>query len=389
MIERVFSGGKLYWSWLAFSAALFAAGAILYIDQLYNGLQITGMNRDVSWGFYLANFTFFVGVAASGVMLVLPYYLHNQKEFGKIVILGEFLAIVACAMCITFVTIDLGRPDRLANLFLYPTPNSILMFDIVVLSGYLVINLIVGWSVLDSEHKGEKPRRFIKPLVYISIPFAASIHTVTAFIYAGLAAKPFWLTAVMAPRFLATAFAAGPALLIIICLILRKYTDFDPGKVAIKKLSTIVTYAVIAGFFFLLCEFFTAYYSGGPHHTTTLKYLMFGEGGSGLQPFFWGVMICTVIAIALMVYPKTRYRYDTLAIACVLIFFSTWIDKGLLLVIPGFIPNPLHEFNEYLPTVKELIITFGVWGLGSLVLTLLYKIAISVKIEVGDQEIEH
>ncbi len=389
MIEKVFSGGKLYWTWLAFCAVLFGAGAILYIDQLFNGLQITGMSRDVSWGFYLANFTFFVGVAASGVMLVLPHYLHNQKEFGKITILGEFLAIVACAMCITFVTIDLGRPDRLVNLFLHPTLNSILFFDIVVLSGYLLINLIVGWSILDSEHKGEKPRRFVKPLIYISIPWAASIHTVTAFIYCGLAAKPFWLSAIMAPRFLATAFAAGPALLIIICLILRKYTDFDPGKIAIKKLSTIVTYATIAGFFFLLCEFFTAYYSGGPHHTTTWKYLMFGEGGNGLQPYMWGVLFATVIAIILMVNPKTRYRYDTLAIACVLIFFSTWIDKGLLLVIPGFIPNALHEFTEYFPTLKEAIITFGVWGLGFLILTLLYKIAVSVKLEVGDQEIEH
>jgi molybdopterin-containing oxidoreductase family membrane subunit len=389
MIEKVFSGGKLYWTWLAFLAALFGVGAIFYVDQLWHGLGITGMSRDVSWGFYLANFTFFVGVAASGVMLVLPYYLHDQKEFGKITILGEFLAIVACAMCIMFVTIDLGRPDRMVNLFLHPTLNSILFFDIVVLSGYLLINVVVGWSILDSEHKGEKPRRFVKPLIYLSIPWAVSIHTVTAFIYAGAAARPFWLSAIMAPRFLATAFAAGPALLIIICLILRKYTDFDPGKIAIKKLSTIVTYATIAGFFFLMCEFFTAFYSGGAEHTVTWKYLMFGEGGSGLQPYMWGVLISTVIAIVLLVNPKTRYRDDTLLIACVLIFFSTWIDKGLLLVIPGFIPNPLHEFTQYWPTVKEFAITFGVWGLGFLILTLLYKIAITVKLEVGDQEIEH
>ena len=389
MIEKALSGSKKYWLWLGFLATLFGVGAAFYIDQLFNGLQITGMSRDVSWGFYLANFTFFVGVAASGVMLVLPFYLHDQKEFGKITILGEFLAVVACAMCITFVTIDLGRPDRLVNLFLHPTLNSILFFDIVVLSGYMVINIIVGWSILDAEHKGEKPRRFVKPLIYLSIPWAASIHTVTAFIYAGLASRPFWLTAIMAPRFLATAFAAGPALLIIICLILRKYTDFDPGKVAIKKLSTIVTYATITGFFFLLCEFFTVFYSGAPEHTATLKYLMFGEGGTGLQPYMWGVMITTVIAIILLVNPKTRYRHDTLAIACVLVFVSIWIDKGLLLVIPGFIPNPLHEFTQYWPTGKELAITFGVWGLGFMVLTLLYKIAISVKMEVGDQEIEH
>jgi len=389
MIDKALRGSKIYWLWLGFLATLTGIGVVFYVDQLWNGLGITGMSRDVSWGFYLANFTFFVGVAASGVMLVLPYYLHDQKEFGKITILGEFLAIVACAMCITFVTVDLGRPDRLVNLFLHPTPNSILFFDIVVLSGYLLINVIVGWSVLDAESKGEKPRKFVKPLIYLSIPWAASIHTVTAFIYAGLAGRPFWLSAIMAPRFLATAFAAGPALLILICLILRKTTKFDPGDIAIKKLSTIVTYATITGFFFLLCEFFTAFYSGGAEHTVTWKYLLFGEGGDGLQPYMWGVLFATIVAIILLVNPKTRYRHDTLAIACILVFVAIWIDKGLLLVIPGFIPNPLEQFTQYWPTGKELAITFGVWGMGFLALTILYKIAIAVKLETGDQEIEH
>jgi len=389
MIDKALRGSKIYWLWLGFLATLTGIGVVFYVDQLWHGLGITGMSRDVSWGFYLANFTFFVGVAASGVMLVLPYYLHDQKEFGKITILGEFLAIVACAMCITFVTVDLGRPDRLVNLFLHPTPNSILFFDIVVLSGYLLINLIVGWSVLDAESKGEKPRKFVKPLIYLSIPWAASIHTVTAFIYAGLAGRPFWLSAIMAPRFLATAFAAGPALLILICLILRKTTKFDPGDIAIKKLSTIVTYATITGFFFLLCEFFTAFYSGGAEHTVTWKYLLFGEGGDGLQPYMWGVLIATVAAIALLVNPKTRFRHDMLALACVLVFVAIWVDKGLLLVIPGFIPNPLEQFTQYWPTGKELAITFGVWGLGFLVLTILYKIAITVKLERGDEEIPH
>ncbi len=389
MIEKVFHGSNKYWLWLAFLAAVTAVGVFFYVDQLWNGLGITGMSRDVSWGLYLANFTFFVGVAASGVMLVLPYYLHDQKEFGKIVILGEFLAVVACGMCITFVTVDLGRPDRLVNLFLYPTPNSILFFDIVVLTGYLLLNIIIGWSVLDSERKGEKPRSWIKPLIFLSIPWAVSIHTVTAFIYAGLAGKTFWLTALMAPRFLATAFAAGPALLIIIALILRRYTDFDPGKVAIKKISTIVTYATIISFFFLLSEFFTVFYSGAPEHTTTWKYLLFGEGGSGLQPYMWAVLFMMVAAIGLLVNPATRYRHDTLLLACLLVFVAIWIDKGMLLVIPGFIPNALHEFTQYWPTGKEVAITMGVWGLGFLVLTLLYKIAISSKLEIGDQEIPH
>src|SRR5208283_1139018 len=197
MLEKAFEGGKSYWAWLMFLGVLALIGVYYYIQQFQYGLGITGMHRDVSWGLYIGQFTFLVGVAASAVMLVIPYYLHDFNKFGKIVILGEFLAISAVIMCILFIFVDMGQPMRIMNVVLHPTLNSVMFWDSVVLSGYLAINLLVGWVTLGADRKGIAPPKWIKFFIYLSIPWAVSIHTVTAFLYSGLPARHFWLSAVM------------------------------------------------------------------------------------------------------------------------------------------------------------------------------------------------
>ena len=385
MLEKAITGSKNYWAWLAFLLAVIAAGFVAYMVQYEKGLVITGMSRDVSWGFYIAQFTFLVGVAASAVMLVLPFYLHNYQAFGRITILGEFLAIAAVIMCILFIFVDLGKPSRVLNVLLYPTPNSMLFWDMIVLNGYLAINLVVGWVLLKAERKQLPPPGWIKPIIYLSIPWAVSIHTVTAFLYAGLPGRGYWLTAILAPRFLASAFASGPSVLIILALIVRKVTKFDPGKEAIQTLAKIVTYAIILNLFFLSLEFFTVFYSQLPSHMSHLQYLFWGyHGASSLVPWMWASMICGFAAIALLINPKTRRNEPILGIAAVLVFICTWIDKGMGMISGGFVPNPLHEVTEYAPTGLEITITLGVWAVGILVLTVLYKIATGVKEEIGD-----
>ena len=382
MVEKALTGSNKYWGWIAVLLAFMAAGALSYVQQYNYGLGLTGMSRDVSWGVYIAQFTFLVGVAASGVMVVLPYYLHNYKTFGKITILGEFLAVAAVSMCLLFIMADLGQPLRALNVLLHPTPNSILFWDMIVLNVYLFLNIFVGWVVLNAEKKEVAPPKWIKPFIYISIPWAVSIHTVTAFLYAGLPGRHFWLTAILAPRFLASAFAGGPALLILLCLIIKRVTKFDAGQEAIQKLVTIVAYAALINIFFVLLEFFTAYYSNIPGHMHTLDYLFFGLHGSGqLVPWMRVSTIFGIIAIIMLLVPATRKREDTLAIACVLLFISLWIDKGIGLVIGGFVPSPLEEITAYHPTFNEIMITLGVWATGFFILTVLYKIALSVKEE--------
>lgn len=382
MLEKSLAGSKRYWGLLAFLGVFIVIGAVCYLRQLSYGLGITGMNRDVSWGLYIAQFTFLVGVAASAVMIVLPYYLHDYKAFGKITILGEFLAVASVTMCMTFIIVDLGRPDRAFNVLLNPSPRSILFWDVIVLNGYLLLNIVIGWTVLAAERESAGPPAWIRPLIYLSIPWAISIHTVTAFIYAGLPGRGFWLTAIMAPRFLASAFASGPALLILLCFVVRKFTRFDPGKEAVQTLAKIVTYAMTISIFLILMEIFTTFYSQVPEHMRHFQYLFVGlHGHANLVPWMWAFAVLAIAALLLLIIPATRKNEKTLGLACASVFVSLWIEKGLGLVVAGFIPSPVETITEYTPTLPEVLIALGVWALGFSILTVLYKIAISVKEE--------
>lgn len=382
MLEKALVGSRKYWAWVIFLLAVFGVGFIAYLYQFQNGLGITGLSRDVSWGLYIGQFTFLVGVAASAVMLVIPYYLHDFKKFGKIVILGEFLAVSAVTMCILFIFVDMGQPMRIMNVVLHPTPNSVMFWDSVVLVGYLALNIVIGWTTLGAERKGVKSPRWVKPLIILSVPWAVSIHTVTAFLYAGLPGRHFWLSAVMAARFLASAFAGGPALLIILALIVRKVSKFDPGTEPIQALGKIVTYAMFANVFLLGLEFFTAFYSNIPGHMDPFKYLYVGiDGHSKLVPLMWTSSILAIVSLILLVVPAIRKNESLLAVACMALFVSLWIDKGFGLVIGGFVPNVFDKVTEYWPTLPEAAITLGIWAFGFLVLTILYKVAIAIREE--------
>ncbi len=381
MLEKALSGSRGYWIWITLLFTLFIIGFFFYMRQLDYGLGITGMSRDISWGLYIAQFTFLVGIAASAVMLVLPYYLHDYKAFGRITVLGEFLAVSAVIMCILFVFVDLGRPSRVMNVLLHPNPKSVLFWDMVVLTGYLLINIVTGWVILSCTRNEIPPPRWIKPLIYLSIPWAISIHTVTAFIYSGLPGRGFWLTAIMAPRFLASAFASGPALLIIVCLILRRWGRFDAGEKAIQALAKIVAYALAVSIFFVLVELFTVFYSGLPEHKEPFVYLFAGlNGHTNLVPWMWTSAILAFTALVILIIPAARMKSDWLAAACIAVFVSFWTEKGLGLVVPGFIPSPLGNISEYVPTGAEIAITMGVWALGFLILTAFYKIFAAVRL---------
>ncbi len=388
MFEKALKGNNYYWMWLAFLGTFIGIAVICYVRQFNYGLGLTGMSRDVSWGVYISQFTFLVGVAAGGVMVVLPYYIHNYKEFAKITILGEFLAISALLMCLSFIVVDLGQPMRMLNVIFHAQPKSMLFYDMLVLNGYLFLNIICGWVILTSERKEVPPPKWIYFFVYLSIPFAVSIHTVTAMLYCGLPGRHFWLSAIVAPRFLASAFAAGPAFIVIAALILKRVSNFDAGKKAIDKLVTIIIYAALVNVFFVGLEFFVAYYSNMPGHIHTLQYLFFGLEHDGhmynnLVPFMWGFVVLFVIGIALLSIPYTRRRNDFwLGAGAASIFISFWLDKGVGFVLGGFVPTPIEEVVEYYPTANEIFITLGIWAMGFFVLTVLYKIAIGVEHEI-------
>ncbi len=386
MLEKGLHGSGRYWAGVVLLSALIVAGLLAYVRQYELGLTVTGLSRDVPWGFYIAQFTFLVGVAASAVMVVLPYYLYDYKAFGKLAVLGEFLAIAAVTMCMLFVFVDMGQPTRVMNIILHPTPNSLMFWDFMALGGYLCLNVLITQITLGSERKGIPPPRWIRPVIILSIPWAVSIHTVTAFLYSGLEARAFWMTAILAPRFLASAFASGPSLLILLCLVVRRVSRFDPGEKAIQKLAEIVTYALAINVFFVAVELFTALYSDIPEHVEHFQYLFFGlDGKAELVPWIWTSQILAVASLAVLLFPKMRRRDRVLMVVCSAVVVSIWIEKGLGMVVTGFIPSPLGNVTEYGPTLNELAISLGVYGLGGLILLVLYKIGVTIReeLEVG------
>ncbi|MGA2201068.1 MAG: sulfate reduction electron transfer complex DsrMKJOP subunit DsrP [Terriglobales bacterium] len=379
MFEKALTGGRKYWLWITSLFLLVLAGSLCYVLQLTHGLAVTGLSRDVSWGLYIAQFTFFVGVAASAVMVVLPYYLHDYQQFGRITILGELLAVTAVTMCILFIFVDLGQPTRIVNIVLHPQPKSVMFWDMIALGGYLLMNAAIAVVTLTAQREQVPAPGWIKPVIILSIPWAIGIHTVTAFLYSGLPGRSYWLTAILAPRFLASAFASGPALLILLCLALRKLSGFDAGREAIQKLAVIVTYALAINMFLILAEVFTAFYSEIPAHEEHFEYLFIGlNGDRHLVLWMWLSTLLSGVALALLLVPKWRNNIRLLVVACVCVFVSIWLDKGLGLIVGGMAPSPLGAVTRYVPTLPESAIVLGIWASGALMITVFYKITLSV-----------
>jgi len=384
MLEKALTGSRGYWTLVTVLLGMVALGLATYLYQFQVGLGVTGLSRDVTWGLYISQFTFLVGVAASAVMVVLPYYVHHYKTFGPLAILGEFLAIAAVLMCMLFIFVDMGQPRRVVNIILHPTPNSLMFWDMLSLNGYLVLNVVISRATLRAERAGRPPPRWVKPVVYLSIPWAVSIHTVTAFLYSGLAARPFWLTAILAPRFLASAFASGPSILVLLALVVRRVSKFDPGDAAIDKLGEIVAYAMTVNVFFVGLELFTALYSDIPEHVEHFTYLFLGlEGHQVLAPWMWVSLALAFLSLVLLLVPRFRRRRKLLVLASLAVVGSLWIDKGLGMVVTGFVPSPLGHVTEYWPTWREVFIALGIYGVGGLVLAGFYKIAIDVREELA------
>ena len=383
-VLQITKGNKLYFGWLLFLSFLIVSAVYFYFTQQFqHGMIITSMRDEVSWGLYIANFTFLVGVAAAAVLLVIPAYVYNFKPIKEIVLFGEILAITAIIMCLCFVTVDLGRPERAWHILPPPIgkmhfPASMLSWDVLVLNGYLILNALAVGHVLYSLAKGEQYKMsFMWPVVVVSIPWAFSIHTVTAFLYAGLGSRPFWNAAILAPRFIASALCSGPALMLIIFQIVRKVSVIEITDRAIFKIAELIAYTIGVNLFLFFAEVFTEFYSA-THHLVYMKYLYFGLGDKSgyLAIIVWFALICNILAFALFLTKRTREDYVYLNIACLLVFLGVYLEKGMGLVVPGFIPSTLGEIYKYMPSKYEMAITVGVWAFGAMIYTFLLKITI-------------
>lgn len=377
-----FKGSSLFYAWMTFLTVIILLGVNAYCKQLVYGLQVTGMSDQVSWGLYIANFTFLVGMAAAAVMLVIPVYVYRNEDLHDVVIFGELLAVASIIMCILFVTVDLGHPERFWHLIpgigKFNFPGSMLSWDIIVLNGYLLLNMHVCGYLLYMRYLGRKPTAlFYIPFVFIAIVWAISIHTVTAFLFVGLGGRPLWNSAILGPRFIASAFAAGPAFIVLTLQIIRKVSDYHIPDKVLLTLRNIIQVAMVINVFLLLNELFTEFYTDSLH-VASIKYLYLGlHGHHALVPWIWTAFALNVIALVILMLPASK-GIKLLSVACLFAFVGIWIEKGMGLIVPGFIPTPLGEIMEYHPTIHEILVSLGIWALGFLIYTVIVKIAVSI-----------
>jgi len=383
-LSLVVRGSRAYYTWCLSLLAIICVGLLFYVKQHDLGLVETNLADQVSWGLYIANFTYLVGMAAAAVLLVIPSYIYSFKPIKEIVVLGELFAAASIVMAILFVMVDLGRLDRFWHMIplvgSMNFPKSLLAWDVLVLNGYLFLNLLIPVYLLIKFYYRKEPNwKFILPFILASIPWAVGIHTVTAFLYNGLAARPFWNASILAPRFLASALCSGPAIMIIIFQIIRRISDIKIEDRALFKIAELIAYAMFVNLFLLSAEIFKEYYSD-TIHIAPLKYLFQGlHGHNQLVPWIWAAMAMNVTAFFLFLVPSTRKRLTTLNMGCLLIIIGVWIEKGPGFVIPGFVPDPLGEIYVYVPNLLELMVSFGIWAVGLLVFTLLMKVAIPIE----------
>jgi Ni/Fe-hydrogenase subunit HybB-like protein len=381
-VRIAFVGDWRYYTWMGALTVICLLGLNAYARQFAHGLVVTGMSDEVSWGVYIANFTFLVGVAAAAVMMVIPVYIYDNEELHDLVIFGELLAVAAIIMCLAFVTVDLGRPDRFWHLIpgigQFNFPASMLSWDVIVLNGYLLLNVHICGYLLYCRYRNRKPAKwFYIPFVFIAIVWAVSIHTVTAFLYVGLGGRPFWNSSIVGPRFLASAFTAGPALIILALQIIRRVTHYNISDKALLTLRSIVQVSMLINVFLLVNEIFKEFYSGNLHVASS-KYLFLGlHGHHALVPWIWTAIAFNLIAMFLLVLPLSR-SLKWLNVTCVLCIVGIWIEKGMGLVIPGFIPTPLGAIIDYTPSLNETLVCLGIWGFGLLCYTIFLRMSVPI-----------
>ncbi len=385
LVAAAFRGDWKYFCFILILLGLIAMGLQSYTHHLTEGLIVTRMTDEVSWGIGIANFTFFVGIADAVVALMVPAYIFRREEVKDLVIIGLILSVAVIVMCLLFIMTDLGRPERVWHLVPFliggrlNLPSSLLAWDVVVFNGYLLLSFHIPSYLLYKRYKGETPSPAIYlPFIFASMIWAIVIHTVTAFLLSGLGSRAFWNSSILAPRFLISAFASGPALLILLFSVLRKWTSLPVTDYVFDYMKSVIRIMMPINLFLLSCEVFKEFYTD-TLHASSAYYLFFGlHGHNELTRFIWTATAFNIAAAIVFLVPRLHQNPWIMHLACVLAIVGVWTEKGLGLVIPGFVPTPLGAIVEYMPNWGEIQVSLGIGAIGVLIFTFMAKGAIAV-----------
>ena len=383
-VKLTLRGKWYYWLWLVVLLSGIGVGVMHYGDQLRTGMVVTHLSDQVNWGLYIANFIFMGGIAAASIVLVIAAILYKREDVSQAALMGVAVALSSVIMSSLYILVDLGRPDRLWHMIpfigRYNFPYSLLSWDALVLNVYLLFTLWLTGTMLFKNYRGQGQgapimRRWVGIAAMV---FVIGMVTVEAFLLSGYEARPFWNTAVLAPRFLAAAFVSGPAVIILVLQVVGWFDKQGATAPAIDLLAIIMQAALLFNLFLVGVEMFTHFYTQG-EHAISANYLYFGLKGFGrLVPWIWIAHGLGVVAVCLVLVRALRQRRVLLNIACLLAIAEIWIEKTMGLVIPGFIPTSMGEIFEYMPADAEIFISVGVLSIGLLVFTVLVKIALPI-----------
>ena len=354
--------------------ALVVAGVAAWIYQLANGLGVTGMSNGVSWGLYIACFMFFVGLSAGGLIVASSASVFHIAEYKKVA-LPAIICSTVCICCAgMFVLIDMGGIQRVWRILTGPNPTSPLLWDVCVITCYLIINVFyLVFMTRGNQHAVSIVSRF-------ALPCAILVHSVTAWIFGLEAAKEGWYTAIMAPIFVASAMDSGLALLLVVLGVLKKAGIYDTSRELMAMLAGLLCTCVAVDAFFIFCEVLTMAYPGAAG-AETLALLTTGP----TAPFFWFEIICgLVIPFCILVFAKNRQSAVLINVACVLIVVGVFCKRVWLLFTAFIVPKVMGApgiisgsseaahatgtasfavLSSYAPTPIEILVVAGVISL--------------------------
>jgi molybdopterin-containing oxidoreductase family membrane subunit len=381
-------GGKVYYSWLLFLSFFVLVGLVTTFIQMTTGLVVTGASDQIVWELFVSNFIHCPSIASAAVLVVTPAYIYKRKDMKQLAVIGEAIAMVFVIIGINFILFHMGRPDRswhaIPGIGIFNFPSSVLTYDIIVLNVYLVLNAVAVFYYLYKHYVGQPLNtKFYTPLIWFAVAWGPFIHIITAFILSSNAQIAVWHTALMPFSFLAMAAAAGPALVIVIFLVIRKFTKLEIEDSVIDFFSQVIAWGVGLLILMFAVEFFTELYPA-THHSAPLEYAINGHNGMNpYGPWFWSIMTIFVVQFFLLCIKKVRKSYNfMLPLLCISVFLSVLIEKPTVLIFPAFSPTPLGEYAVFHPTLIELCNVLFVWATGFILLTMVLKGVVGVL--VGD-----
>ena len=363
-------------------AAVVLAGVCAWIYQLSNGLIVTGMRNVVSWGLYITSFMFFVGLSAGGLIVSSSATVFNIPAYKAVAKPAVILSVVCIIVAGLFILVDLGSPERIFNLLLYPQFQSPLVWDVIVIALYLAISLAYLHYLCRPGTDGKK----MALLSALALPAAVLVHSVTAWIFGLQIARIGWHSALMAPIFIASALDSGLALLILVLAALEKASDYKPESSLYAKLGGLLAVFVAVDAFFVFSEMLTAAYPGEEGAAAVLGLLFSGP----LSAFFWvQVLLGLAVPFALLARADSRARKSRVLLASVLVVLGVFCKRIWLLFSAFLVPlvdgapgvtlgqfaaggNPARfpdiwaAAGSYAPTWVELTVFLGIIALGAL-----------------------